>query len=306
VALDPGPNPLSEFCDEHLAVDSESMANVQECHLVAVHLICAALDEALLDDSAEAEGEAILSSPIRQAAEAETSESSLLSLARRRPVNLVVVGDVLLDKDITGFVERISPEAPVPVVGSLQHTVRPGGAGLTAYLAAERGHHVTLVTALSGDEEATVARTMLAAAGVTVVDLGTCSATAVKTRVRARQQTLLMLDSASPAGPLGALGTAGYEAIVGADAVVVSDYGPGCGRCEGRSYGAGRDRRAGTGRLRYSIPMSLGTCPMTCYASQMGGSRGGRRSSSCRGAARCRPAPCARSRSTYCTNHCGS
>jgi phosphoheptose isomerase len=46
------PNPLASACDEHVAVLAESAPTVQECHLVAVHTICAALDDALLPDSA--------------------------------------------------------------------------------------------------------------------------------------------------------------------------------------------------------------------------------------------------------------
>lgn len=43
----PAPNPLVDACDEHVAIVADSPLTVQECHLVAVHLICAALDDAL-------------------------------------------------------------------------------------------------------------------------------------------------------------------------------------------------------------------------------------------------------------------
>jgi D-sedoheptulose 7-phosphate isomerase len=43
----PGPNPLAEACDDVIAVEAGSTATVQEVHLVAVHLVCAALDVAL-------------------------------------------------------------------------------------------------------------------------------------------------------------------------------------------------------------------------------------------------------------------
>ena len=42
-----GPNPLAALADEFLAVDGPSTATVQEVHLVALHLVCAALDVAL-------------------------------------------------------------------------------------------------------------------------------------------------------------------------------------------------------------------------------------------------------------------
>ena len=66
----------------------------------------------------------------------------------RRP--LVVVGDALLDRDLDGRVERLCPDAPVPVVDDPVGTSRPGGAGLAAALAAAGGRRVRLVTALAG------------------------------------------------------------------------------------------------------------------------------------------------------------
>jgi D-sedoheptulose 7-phosphate isomerase len=44
----PGPNPLSERCDECVCVESPFTATVQEVHLIAIHLLCAAFDTALL------------------------------------------------------------------------------------------------------------------------------------------------------------------------------------------------------------------------------------------------------------------
>ena len=52
---------------------------------------------------------------------------------------LVVVGDALLDRDLEGTVERLSPDAPVPVVDAPVTRSRPGGAGLAALLAARDG-----------------------------------------------------------------------------------------------------------------------------------------------------------------------
>ncbi|HEV2711636.1 MAG TPA: PfkB family carbohydrate kinase, partial [Gaiellaceae bacterium] len=87
-------------------------------------------------------------------------------------VRLAVVGDALLDRDLDGHVERLCPEAPVPVVDEVAQRSRPGGAALAAALAAADGHHVTLVTALSGDEAGRELRALLEHAGVDVVDVG--------------------------------------------------------------------------------------------------------------------------------------
>ena len=60
---------------------------------------------------------------------------------------ITVVGDLLMDVDLDGAVERLSPDAPVPVVDVAEVVRRPGGAGLVARLLARDGHRVTLVTA---------------------------------------------------------------------------------------------------------------------------------------------------------------
>jgi D-beta-D-heptose 7-phosphate kinase/D-beta-D-heptose 1-phosphate adenosyltransferase len=145
----------------------------------------------------------------------------------RRRLALVVVGDVVLDRDLTGEAERISSDAPVPVVGGIRQTERPGGAGLAAVMAAQDGHDVTLITALGPDEAAGRATARLTESGVKIINLGTSSPTAVKTRVRARGHTMLMLEQApEPARP-GPLPPAGRVAIRDAAAVLVSDYGRG-------------------------------------------------------------------------------
>ena len=79
---------------------------------------------------------------------------------------LVVVGDALLDRDLDGRVERLAPDAPVPVVDVPAERRRPGGAALAATLAALDGRAVVLVTALATDDAGTALRELLAAAGV--------------------------------------------------------------------------------------------------------------------------------------------
>ncbi|MGI5225710.1 PfkB family carbohydrate kinase [Actinoallomurus sp. CA-142502] len=219
----PGPHPLGAVCDEYTAVVAETAATIQECHLVAINLICANVEASV----------GVKREPLR-----------------RRPSNqkrLVVVGDVLLDRDIIGSVERISPEAPVPVVGALRETLKCGGAGLTAVLAATKGYRVTLISALSLDEDAATVRELLEEAGVVFIDLRTTSPTAVKTRVRAGTQTLLMLDRAAPPTKPGGLTATGRKAILTADSVVVSDYG--------RGIAAAKDIRAVLSNITGRIPI---------------------------------------------------
>ncbi|MDQ3932063.1 MAG: phosphoheptose isomerase, partial [Actinomycetota bacterium] len=82
---------------------------------------------------------------------------------------LVVVGDALLDRDVEGSVERIAPDAPVPVVDEAHTRSRPGGAGLAAILAAADGREVALVAALADDDPGRELAGLLATAGVTLI-----------------------------------------------------------------------------------------------------------------------------------------
>jgi D-beta-D-heptose 7-phosphate kinase / D-beta-D-heptose 1-phosphate adenosyltransferase len=145
----------------------------------------------------------------------------------RRP--LVVVGDVLLDRDVSGSVERLSPDAPVPVVDEAATASRPGGAGLAALLAASDGRAVTLVTALADDAPAAELRAMLEARGIDIADLGLDGATPEKIRVTTGGRPLLRLDRGGEAGAVGAPSAAVRAAIGWADAVLVADYGRGVG-----------------------------------------------------------------------------
>jgi rfaE bifunctional protein nucleotidyltransferase chain/domain/rfaE bifunctional protein kinase chain/domain len=140
---------------------------------------------------------------------------------------LVVVGDVLLDRDVSGRVERLSPDAPVPVVDEGEIRSRPGGAGLAAVLAAADGRAVTLVTALSADAAGDELRAMLAERGVEVADLGRDGATPEKVRITTGGRPLLRLDRGGDGGAVGEPGAAVRAAIGWGAAVLVADYGRG-------------------------------------------------------------------------------
>jgi D-beta-D-heptose 7-phosphate kinase/D-beta-D-heptose 1-phosphate adenosyltransferase len=140
-------------------------------------------------------------------------------------VRLVIVGDALLDRDLDGRIERLCPEAPVPVVDELVQRSRPGGAGLAAALAA-RHADVTLVTALAEDGPGRELAELVAGAGVRVVDLGLRGPTPVKTRIRSDGSLLLRLDHGSRSA-VGAVPEDAHRAIAAADGVLVSDYGRG-------------------------------------------------------------------------------
>src|SRR5438552_10361669 len=85
------------------------------------------------------------------------------AVARTR---MLVVGDVMLDRYWFGEVERISPEAPVPVVKIARSEERAGGAANVARNAAALGAQVTLISVVGDDEQGRSLQRLLSAAGV--------------------------------------------------------------------------------------------------------------------------------------------
>ena len=141
---------------------------------------------------------------------------------RRR---IVVVGDTLLDVDVSGTSERLSPDAPVPVVDVRTDERRAGGAGLVATMLVRDGHDVTLVTVLSDDDRADEIRALLP--GVHVVAGASGAPTPVKTRVRVVDHALVRIDEGCATPPVPDTTAAMTAALEGADAIVVADYGRG-------------------------------------------------------------------------------
>ncbi|WP_182900323.1 D-glycero-beta-D-manno-heptose 1-phosphate adenylyltransferase [Microbispora sp. H10830] len=146
---------------------------------------------------------------------------------------LVIVGDSLLDVDVEGTADRLAPDAPVPVVEEQAEHHRPGGAGLAALLAARDGTRVVLITAMGDDPSGRCLEGLLSP-GVEIVRLPLRGTTVRKTRVRARGQTLVRIDT----GDGRALGRPGQvasasafaraaDALAAASAVLVADYGRG-------------------------------------------------------------------------------
>ncbi|MBD0417798.1 D-glycero-beta-D-manno-heptose 1-phosphate adenylyltransferase [Streptomyces sp. TRM S81-3] len=146
-------------------------------------------------------------------------------MADRTP--LVVVGDALLDRDLTGSADRLAPDAPVPVVTVVPECaerVRPGGAALAAYLAARDGREVTLIAG-AGDDPASHALRELLEPWLTLVPLPLTGALPEKTRVLAQDRPVLRLDRGG--GRAREATDEARAALRSARAVLVSDYGRG-------------------------------------------------------------------------------
>jgi D-beta-D-heptose 7-phosphate kinase/D-beta-D-heptose 1-phosphate adenosyltransferase len=147
---------------------------------------------------------------------------------------VAVIGDVMVDRYITGSVSRISPEAPVPVLLHGNVRIVAGGAANVAANAAGLGASVTLVGYVGADVEAEELRTVLAvypAIRLNHLVVDSSRPTVTKTRVMSGRQQIVRIDAESPGVP-GAeaqanLIAAGKTAIAEADVVVFSDYAKG-------------------------------------------------------------------------------
>ncbi|MDQ1749910.1 MAG: D-beta-D-heptose 7-phosphate kinase / D-beta-D-heptose 1-phosphate adenosyltransferase [Pseudonocardiales bacterium] len=140
---------------------------------------------------------------------------------------LVVLGDVLLDVDVIGRSERMSPEAPVPVLEDCCERRRPGGAALAALLAARGSSRpVVLIAPFGADDAATELRALLSQE-VTVLALPWTGSTAVKTRLRAGDHAVARIDRGGEPGVVTSVPQDLGETLARAAAILVSDYGRG-------------------------------------------------------------------------------
>ncbi|HVO90167.1 MAG TPA: D-glycero-beta-D-manno-heptose-7-phosphate kinase [Casimicrobiaceae bacterium] len=149
---------------------------------------------------------------------------------RVQRARVLVVGDVMLDRYWFGEVERISPEAPVPVVRIARSEERPGGAANVARNIAALGAQATLLSVIGADEPGEALRRLLAGEHVQASLLQDASIpTTVKLRVIGRQQQLLRIDfETMPSRELLASKLADFDRLLPpADVVLLSDYGKG-------------------------------------------------------------------------------
>ncbi len=149
-----------------------------------------------------------------------------------RKLRILVVGDLMLDRYLIGDVERISPEAPVPVLRQIRQYARPGGAANVALNLAGLGVEVSLCGLVGADPDGRELVQQLEESGVRTEGVLPCGLpTITKTRVVSRTQQLLRVDvesrSPGPMPELIALQAQALEAAASADAVILSDYAKG-------------------------------------------------------------------------------
>lgn len=148
-------------------------------------------------------------------------------------VNVLVVGDVMLDRYWWGNVTRVSPEAPVPVVSHDSTSFAAGGAANVAANVAGLGAKVVLIGITGDDEDARHLPDVLSAAGVETFELFPIRGrkTTVKTRIVAHNQQIARLDQET----INDLEEKDLENIIRrlqslcreTDVILISDYGKG-------------------------------------------------------------------------------
>ncbi len=158
----------------------------------------------------------------------------LAIIPRLAHVRLVVVGDVFLDEYLVGKVERVSREAPIPVLEYVRRFTLAGGSANPAHNAAALGATVHVVGLVGPDETANELRARLADIGVgDALAVDPKRMTTLKTRVMAEgtlvfPQQVARLDRLTRAAPAPAI----EQALIAqleilarqADAILVSDY----------------------------------------------------------------------------------
>jgi rfaE bifunctional protein kinase chain/domain len=150
--------------------------------------------------------------------------------SRLQNARVLVVGDAMLDRYLFGEVDRISPEAPVPVVRVTRQEERLGGAANVALNARALGPKTTLITVVGDDEPAHKLQQLLTERDVeAIVKRDPSVYTCVKLRVIGRTQQLVRVDfESTPDHEILADMLSVFERVVsGHDAVVFSDYGKG-------------------------------------------------------------------------------
>jgi D-beta-D-heptose 7-phosphate kinase/D-beta-D-heptose 1-phosphate adenosyltransferase len=147
-------------------------------------------------------------------------------------LKVLVVGDIMLDRYIHGEVERISPEAPVPVIRHAQRYERAGGAANVAMNLAGLGCQTFLSGFWGNDAEQGELAAILERAGIDTVGIVSSSLPTIsKTRIVGRMQQLLRLDIESrdlpPAIEAQRLLERATELVSKVHAVILSDYAKG-------------------------------------------------------------------------------
>ena len=164
-----------------------------------------------------------------------SAERLAADLCKMQDKRVLLIGDIMLDSFIDGVVDRISPEAPVPVLRRSKTFQMPGGAANVAHNLAHIGLSVTLIGVVGTDiagqqlQDKLAEIPKLTAETLTIKD----RITTQKTRFRAQNQQILRVDD-EDVSPLNEADTQALMRLIDAqiasqpDIIVLSDYAKGC------------------------------------------------------------------------------
>jgi phosphoheptose isomerase len=200
---------LREFVHIPVIVPSDVTSHIQEVHLMIYHYWCDLLEQGVVQ-----------------------SETTLHSLQRFQDMRVGVIGDVMLDVYVNGTVDRISPEAPVPIIHITSEDHVLGGAANVARNIVALGGKATLVGVVGSDGNGTILRKKVSELGIAdliVTDNG--RATTEKRRVMSEAHQILRVDVECKEY----ISTAVEEKIIRSleklvtdcDVICVADYGKG-------------------------------------------------------------------------------
>ena len=145
-----------------------------------------------------------------------------------KQANVLVAGDVMLDRYWQGATTRISPEAPVPVVKVQAQDDRPGGAANVALNLVSLGANAGLAGIVGRDDNARILDSRLEQLGVkTFFDRSDTQPTVTKVRIMSRNQQLIRLDFEEKLEAGESLLTAYAAGLEETDLVILSDYAKG-------------------------------------------------------------------------------
>ena len=170
---------------------------------------------------------------MRQSPPPLTRDRVLHFIQRMKSSRVVVVGDIMLDRYLIGDTERLSPEAPVPVVTVRERHAALGGAANVAANVAAMGAKCLLVGAVGDDADGAAIRQELAVARLEDRHVLTIAGrpTTSKTRIIARSQQIVRIDdevdTLVEGADLARLTAAAREALADADALLLEDYNKG-------------------------------------------------------------------------------
>ncbi|WP_456456314.1 D-glycero-beta-D-manno-heptose-7-phosphate kinase [Thermovibrio sp.] len=154
-------------------------------------------------------------------------------LERFKDKRILVIGDFMLDEYVEGKVERISPEAPVPVVDAKETKARPGGAANVVANILSLGAKATALGVIGNDKEGEILKTLLKDLGADIGGLFVepSRPTTRKTRIIAGSQQLLRIDwecrEEIPKKVKEEIKNFLLSSFSSYDGIIISDYGKG-------------------------------------------------------------------------------